>query len=119
MDNLTQYDFQRLINEVTGLVEWLCEQSENCTARIVFDGPNCYHKAINDRVQVVFSGGTGQNRADTIILYDLESHKYSQNCDHIVVITDDHDLGYEAGNMGAKLLGSVEFCNLLSSRKVA
>ena len=118
LDNLTQNDFQRLIREVTGLVAGLCDQAEYCTARIVFDSPNCYNKTINDRVEVVFSGGTGQNRADTLILYDLESQKYSHDCDHIVVITDDHDLGYKAGNLGARLLGAVEFSNLLS-RKVA
>jgi len=118
MSNLTRPEFRRLMEDVIGLATWFCYQTESCTARIVFDSPNCYNKIVNDRVEVIFSGGLGPNRADTVILYDLEESQEYADYDHVVVVTDDYTLGCDALDLGARLLGSVEFCGLLS-RKVA
>jgi len=116
--NLSHADFKRLRDDIVALVTWLCYQTQHCTASIIFDSTACYTKTINDRVEVAFSGGTGPNRADTIILHSLERNEYRSQFDDIVLVTDDQELGYEAMNLGARLLGADEFCSLLS-RKVA
>jgi len=113
VNSLSKADFRYLRADVVALTSCLCNQSVNCTARIVFDGWSCGREIVNERVEVVFSGGDGQDRADIVMLYDFETRPEYSDYDHIVVVTDDHDLGSESIDLGHRLLGAIEFSNLL------
>ena len=113
VNDLTDDEFNRLMDDVIGLITWLCYQTECCTATVVFDGPSGSFDKVNDRVTVEFSGGYGQDRADMTILRHLDNQLDCAEYDSIAVITDDCDLRYEVRELGAKLLRSVELCHLL------
>lgn len=111
-------DLERLRNIVIEFVSTLCHQFPNCTARIVFDSPRHSFHAVDDRVVVTYSGGSGSDRADRNIVFGVRIASRLNRYDHIIIVSDDRHLTWESTESGARGLSNVEFCNLLK-RKVA
>lgn len=84
----------------------------NCEMDIYFDGEirNDYRPHRN--VQVHYSGGVGDHKADRAILDVLEF--YLGEGDYCVVVTEDSDFRDEARQLGSRVIGSRDFMELLS-----
>ncbi len=83
----------------------------NCEMDIYFDGAirNDYRPHRN--VQVHYSGGEGDHKADRAILDVLEF--YLGEGDYCVVVTEDSDFRNEARQLGSRVIGSRDFMDLL------
>ena len=74
-----------LIGKLRDLVE--SQPSINC--ELWFDGPEDTEWRENDNLRVLFSGGTGDNRADSRIIESLNSLAYRRIEGEIFVVSDD------------------------------
>jgi hypothetical protein len=74
-----------LIGKLRDLVE--SQPSINC--ELWFDGPEDTEWRENDNLRVLFSGGTGDNRADSRIIESLNSLAYRRIEGEVFVVSDD------------------------------
>jgi len=113
VESLSHAAVRALRETVAALILATCSVFPNCFGRIYFDGPLYDRVVYGPGVDLIYSGGTGLNRADKLILCDIEAHRRFPQYEAIAVVTDDGWLKSEAMSLGARVLGTAEFSNLL------
>ena len=80
------------------------ERNPNDIAWIVFDGHEA-NGAVEGRLRVSYTGGTGAHRADRLVCDYLRMRKYAGANGNVAVATNDKDFRKEAERLGATVLG--------------
>ena len=70
-------------------------------AWVVFDGPTRSDSQASPNVRVTYSGGTGEHRADSVILDNLRFFKSSSPDTPVILVSNDNDLCAAARRLGA------------------
>ncbi len=91
----------------------------NCLTRIFnkpgsevalyFDGSDPRVQSLSEQVRVIYSGGTGEHRADEAILKHLSHSIQSSQSTSFCLVTKDADLARQASAMGATIIHPEEF----------
>ena len=76
---------------------------------LYFDGDDPSERSLSDQVRVVYSGGTGEHRADEAILKRLSFYFQSAPSAPVCLVTRDADLARQASAMGATIIHPEEF----------
>lgn len=86
----------------------------NCEIRVHFDGPTPGEGVAfgNPNLKVIYSGGTGDHRADRTIVNYLSFYSLQANAAKIFTVSEDQDLRAEASINGSRLLYPREFLSL-------
>jgi hypothetical protein len=71
-------------------------------AWIVFDGPTRHDTQAAPNVRVTYSGGTGEHRADNVILDNVRFFQNAAPDTTVFLISNDHDLCQSARRLGAQ-----------------
>jgi predicted RNA-binding protein with PIN domain len=106
---------QKARDELTSALVRIFGSRQNCHARLYFDGPVRESFRASDQVQVVYSGLTGDNRADRAILEDLQLGYREGTVTPRCVVSDDQGLAREVLALKAGTMQTLEFAVLLSS----
>ena len=77
-----------------------------CRVRIVFDGPERSDLTASSNVGVVFSGGTGEHRADKVLIEEIRFFCQAR-LDAMLLVTNDSGLAAEGARLGALPLAPV------------
>ena len=103
---------QSLINAIT----LLCKAYPQCTATIVYDGPDANQIAVAAGVTVMYSGGgkTEKHRADKRIAELLNWRAYTDSSTPVFLVTNDNELAQEARGSGAEVMPLDYFSLFLS-----
>ena len=78
-------------------------------AWIVFDGPTRSDTQAAANVRVTYSGGTGEHRADGVLLDNLRFFKATSPETAVLLVSNDHDLCSEARKLGAQSVAVLDF----------
>jgi predicted RNA-binding protein with PIN domain len=91
-----------LSDSITGLIQ----PYQDCTATIVYDGPEHNKVEYSDNVTVIYSGGgiNEKHRADRRIEELLNWRLYTGGTTPVYVVTADKDLGRKARESGAEVI---------------
>jgi hypothetical protein len=91
----------------------------NCLTRIFdkpgadvvlyFDGVDPTQQSLSDQVRVIYSGGTGEHRADEAILKHLAFYVQSGSAAPLCLVTGDADFARQARAMGVIIMHPEEF----------
>jgi hypothetical protein len=73
-------------------VVWVVSMLPNADARVFFDGPDAQERAGGAGVLVVFSGGSGENRADDRIVDYLHFRATQPRERRVVLVSEDREL---------------------------
>lgn len=86
----------------------------NCEIRVHFDGPTPGEGVAfgNPNLKVIYSGGTGDHRADRSIINYLSFYSHQADAAKIYTVSEDQDLRTEASITGSRLLYPREFLSL-------
>ncbi len=86
----------------------------DCEMRLFFDGPTASETTAfgNKDLKIIYSGGTGDHRADRRIVGYIEFARQQTNRSKIITVTEDQDLRKEAATCGSLLLYPREFMTL-------
>lgn len=76
---------------------------------LYFDGNDAHRESRSERVQVIYSGGEGDQRADRAILRTVTEHAASGDAATIIVVTRDIKLARRARKRGAGIMAPAEF----------
>lgn len=76
---------------------------------LYFDGDDPRQECRSDRVQVVYSGGDGDQRADRAILRQVTERAASGDAADMIVVTRDLKLARRARKRGAGIMAPAEF----------
>jgi hypothetical protein len=106
---------QKAREELTNALVRIFGSRQNCLARLYFDGPVRESFQASDQVRVVYSGLTGDNRADRAILEDLQPGYREETVTPRCVVSDDKGLARKAHELKAGTMQTLEFAVLLSS----
>lgn len=90
---------QWLVEDVVQLLE----NTPSVRAYIVFDGPERTESTASHNVQVIYSGGTGEHRADDVLV-DQAKFLSQAGAENLIIITNDGELAGRASRHGAKNL---------------
>lgn len=101
---------QRLVN----IVGKLLKDRTNIKAKICFDGPDARSLPVLPHVTVEYSGGTGSNRADDMIVNRLQFKDLDRLDQKVFVVTDDRQIRHEVLKTGAKFVRTSLFAVLLA-----
>lgn len=103
---------QSLIDAIT----LLCQTYPQCTATIVYDGPDANQITVAADVTVLYSGGgkTEKHRADKRIAELLNWRSYTDSSTPVYLVTNDNDLAQEARGSGAEVMPLEYFAWFLS-----
>lgn len=71
-------------------------------AWIVFDGPTRHDTQASPNVRVTYSGGTGEHRADNVLLDNIRFFKTASPETTVFLASNDHDLCEAARKLGAQ-----------------
>lgn len=71
-------------------------------AWIVFDGPTRHDTQAAPNVRVTYSGGTGEHRADNVILDNVRFFRSASPQTAVFLVSNDHDLCQSALKLGAQ-----------------
>ena len=82
---------------------------------LVFDGSEAKTEARSARLQVIYSGGEGEQRADKAILRLAAQHVQADNAAPMVVVTRDIKLARRARKRGASVVDPAEFLLVLDA----
>ncbi len=88
-----------LVRDIAGLLA----QMPNIRAYIVFDGPERSESTASENVQVIYSGGEGEHRADGVLV-DQARFLASAGAENVIIFTNDGELAGLASRHGAKSL---------------
>ena len=97
-----------LVRDIAGILA----DVPNVRAYIVFDGPERSEATASANVQVVYSGGTGEHRADGVLV-DQAKFLASAGAENILIFTNDGELAGLASRHGAKALPPTALLELL------
>ena len=93
-------------------VAQLLENAPNVRAYIVFDGPERSESAASSNVLVIYSGGTGEHRADKVLV-DQARFLSEAGAENLLVMTNDGELSGLAARHGAKCVAPTLLLNVL------
>jgi len=102
-------------DELTNALVRIFGSKQKCRARLYFDGDDFGSFQASDQVRVVYSGRTGDNRADRAILEDLQLGYREGAVTPRCVVSDDKGLARKAHDLKAGTMQTLEFMVLLSS----
>lgn len=88
---------------LTDDVVMLAADRPNCRIRLVFDGPERSESTPSENVTTIYSGGSGDDRADRVLLEELRYFRQTP-LDTIILISNDGELCGKALRQGAKTL---------------
>ena len=103
----------------TGLIGRIVRLTENlprCRVTLFFDSSVHSREPAASNVEVIYSGGTGDHRADQGIVAWLSRDGLADDERHLVV-TGDSELRIAARNLGALVMGSAEFSTFLGEEE--
>jgi hypothetical protein len=101
---------ERLVNLIVELVG----PSPGCETWIHFDGPEHSEVGVSENLRIVYSGGTGENRADKRILDYLGFRLGGTESLPAALVTNDKALADRARRLGATIIAVRDFESLLS-----
>lgn len=78
-------------------------------AWVVFDGPTRSDTQAAANVRVTYSGGTGEHRADGVLLDNLRFFKTTSPETAVILVSNDRDLCSEACKLGAQNVAVLNF----------
>jgi predicted RNA-binding protein with PIN domain len=104
---------QRLI-EVTSR---LLHNRQNVRTKICFDGPDGRTHRAGPNLEVVYSGGTGKNRVDDLIVSHLQFKDLTSLDQKVFVVTDDREVRRGIVQTGAKFVPADLFAVFLQDFK--
>lgn len=84
----------------------------NLRAYIVFDGPERSDRTASANVVVIYSGGTGEHRADGVLV-DQAKFLQSAGAENMIIFTNDGELAGLASRHGAKNLAPTVLGDLM------
>jgi hypothetical protein len=90
-----------------------------CRAWIVFDGPARSESTAADNVRVTYSGGSGEHRADLVLLDNVRFFRSADAATVVLLASNDNGLGAEARRLGAKIISAAELGALLEQASTA
>ena len=85
---------------------------------LYFDGADPTQLSLSDRVRVMYSGGTGEHRADEAILKHLSFCVESGSSAPLCLVTGDADFARQANAMGVIIMHPEEFAASLDLTSV-
>lgn len=95
--------------------EWLKDdivrmvaESRACRVILVFDGPERSDTIVSDNVKMIYSGGTGDHRADRVLVDEAKVLVQNGEKVHMLLATNDRDLAAEAGRLGVGNISPVD-----------
>jgi len=88
------------------------EEAPKCQVTVFFDSPEHGEHKVSKNVKVVFSGGSGEHRADRAILSYLEYVCREMSAMPRVLVTNDRDLAQQARKLSADIMRLEEFAAL-------
>ncbi len=103
----------RLVN----LVSTLVTSRPNVRTRICFDGPDPGAHPVAPNLEVIYSGGTGHNRADEMIVSKLQFKDLQSLDQKVFVVTDDREVRRGIVRTGAKYVPANMFAVFLHDFK--
>lgn len=106
---------QKEREDLTNALVRIFGNRRNCSARLYFDGPVRETFQASDQVRVVYSGLTGDDRADRAILEDLQAGHREGTAAPRCVVTDDQGLARKVLALKAGTMQTLEFAVLLHS----
>jgi predicted RNA-binding protein with PIN domain len=106
---------QKERDELTNALVRIFENRQKCSVRLYFDGPVRESIQASEQVRVVYSGLTGDHRADRAILEDLQVGYREGAAAPRCVVTDDQGLVRKALALKAGTMQTLEFAVLLRS----
>jgi hypothetical protein len=80
---------------------------------LYFDGDDPAQQSLSDQVRVIYSGGTGEHRADEAILKHLAFYVQSGSAAPLCLVTKDADFSRQARAMGVIIMHPEEFVSSL------
>jgi hypothetical protein len=80
---------------------------------LYFDSPQHDRDSLSPQVKRIFSGGSGQHRADRVLLEDLQQRHDADPRGLRIVVSSDGGVIEEAKRLGALTMYSAEFEGLL------
>jgi predicted RNA-binding protein with PIN domain len=101
--------------DLTKALVRIFESRQNCRAHLYFDGPVRESFQASDQVRIVYSGLTGDNRADRAILEDLQVGYREGATAPRWVVSNDQRLAREVLALKAATMQTLEFAVLLRS----
>ncbi len=99
---------------LTRIVERLVQNRSNLRVRLCFDGPDARSVQVSSNVSVEYSGGTGRDRADEMIVSRLLFKDLQTLDQKVFVVTDDRRIRHAILQSGAKFVRTDLFAVLLA-----
>ncbi len=99
------------------VVSRLVQNRANVQTRICFDGPDPGSHHLAPNLKVIYSGGTGKNRADQLILDQLQFSDLKSIDQKVFVVTDDREVRRGLLRTGAKYVPANLFAVFLQDFK--
>jgi len=103
----------RLVQVVSSLVK----NRNNVRTRICFDGPDARIHTIAQNLEVIYSGGTGKNRVDQLIVAHLQFKELQHVDQKVFVVSDDREVRRGILRTGAKYVPANVFAVFLNDFK--
>ena len=100
--------------KLVGLIEKLVGPRPGITTKICFDGPSGEVVRVRSNVEIHFSGGTGRDRADELIVSRLQFKDLQSLDQRVFVVTDDRAVRRQIVRTGAKFVPNDLFAVLLA-----
>lgn len=98
----------RLVNDLVAMAA----ERPACRVWVVFDGPRQSDSSPAPNVRVSYSGGTGENRADRLLVESVRFFTQG-GAEAVLLATNDGELAARAVRMGARILPPAEMLPLL------
>ncbi|MFM7232165.1 MAG: hypothetical protein ACKO3S_09280 [bacterium] len=103
-------------DRVTNALGTIPARNKQMRVNLCFDGPNYSEHFVTPQLRVVFSGGTGLNRADKCILEELGGRVATDPGHLCFLVTSDEGLRHQARGLGpVEVLRCLQFERLLGS----
>jgi hypothetical protein len=99
---------------LTRMVERLAQNRPNLRVKLCFDGPDARSVPVSPNVSVEYSGGTGRDRADEMIVSRLLFKDLQSLDQKVFVVTDDRQIRQAILQTGAKFVRTDLFAVLLA-----
>jgi predicted RNA-binding protein with PIN domain len=94
-------------------IDALFAKHEDWDVRIFFDSNERSQARHGPNVMSVFSGGSGEHRADKVIIEELHSYGKLYGDSSLLLVTNDRDLQKQAREVGAGIISTDEFAGVL------
>ncbi len=99
-------------------IKRLAQGRDNVKFFIVYDGPEYEFKKIGTNVQIYYSGGEGEHRADRFIIEKVKNDDFGDAKGKKFIVTDDYDLANELCQNKVTRISLSQYCYVLKEFKV-